>query len=54
MNNRTLIKQTIQQKPAQVQNTFNQLMGRKLSDAIEAKRAEIGVNLIQRVNKDLE
>lgn len=50
MNNRDIIKFTLDANPRKVQTTFNTLVSRRISDTIEVKKAEVGANLIQRVN----
>lgn len=47
-----ILTHTFDQNPAGIQRAFNQELGSRLLDAIEAKKAEIGANLLNTPMQD--
>ena len=48
MNNKEIIRAAMEKNPSKTQNAFNSAVGIKIFNSIEAKKAEVGVNLIRK------
>lgn len=48
VNNIDIIRAVFDKNPSNIQKSFNVAVGRKVLDAIEAKKAEVGTNLFRK------
>ena len=48
MNNKDIMRFSLTKNPSKTQQAFNSAVGIKILNSIEAKKAEVGVNLIRK------